>query len=213
MLQNLSCDLRLENSIFDRTLRTVGVDQAINGPRAMDTHMKKAFSVSLVVLFLSGCQVGGLPGMSGLGQPGRVPPPGTGSYQVPGSYSGSSSPSVGAPTAGAATVGASSPSPLVDQVASAQNQLKQATDNARAAVMQTTQSFQSQVEQAGARADKLGAGVVQASKILNDAATGALPTPPVVTPGTLGSPSGSLSDRDGGIATDPNAQWRKPVPR
>lgn len=184
--------------------RTVKVDQAIKGPRAMDTHRKKAFSVSFAVLLLSGCQ-GVLPGMSGLGQPGRVPPPGTGSYQVPGSYSGSANSSAGAPATG----------PLVDQVASAQNQLKQATDSARAAVMQTTQSFQSQVEQAGARADKLGAGVVQASQILNDAATGALPAPSVVSPAIPGSPStgGSHSDRDGGIATDPNAQWRKPVPR
>ena len=189
----------------------------------MDKQMRKVLSFSLVMVAVSGCQ-GPLPGISGLGQPGRVPPPPTGSYQVPGSYSGASgatppgglksaTPAMGtgvAPSVGALPSG----SPWVDQVASAQNQLKQATDNARAAVMQSTQSLQNQVEQASARADKMGAGVVQASQILGDAARGTLPSDIPSNSGAGGSGiSGSLSDQGGTTVTDPNAQWRKPTPR
>jgi hypothetical protein len=183
--------------------------------------MKKTNSCSLFLLVLSGCQ-GALPGINGLSQPGRVPPPATGSYQVPGTYSGpNGAAGPNAPRTGAtpnATVGAASTGgPLIDPVVAAQNQLKQATDSARAAVMQSTQSIQSQVEQASARADRVGAGVVQASQILNDAALGALPpvppgSPGLVTPNASGV-SGSMSDQSTEIATDPNAQWRKPTPR
>ncbi len=186
-------------------------EQAIIWPRAMDRQMRKALSFSLVMVALSGCQ-GPLPGINGLTQPGRVPPPPTGSYQVPGSYSGAK-PATGtgvAPTVGSLPSG----SPFVDQVASAQNQLKQATDSARAAVMQSTQNLQNQVEQASARADKMGAGVVQASQILSESALGALPAVPPSTPGaTLPGTSGSLSDQGGSTVIDPNAQWRKPTPR
>jgi hypothetical protein len=183
--------------------------------------MKKNIACSLLLIALSGCQ-GALPGINGLSQPGRVPPPATGSYQVPGTYSGATGPAgpsaprpagQSAPTVGAMPTGG----PMVDPVASAQNQLKQATDSARAAVMQSTQSIQNQVEQAGARADRIGAGVVQASQILNDAAHGTLPPVPPGSPG-FASPnaagmSGSVSDRDTETAADPNAQWRKPTPR
>jgi hypothetical protein len=120
----------------------------------------------------------------------------------------------------------------VDPVASAQNQLKQATESARAAVMQSSQSLQNQVEQASARVDRMGAGVVQASQILSDSAMGALPpvppsTPGATSPGAFSAPvaippsstpsvpgtNGSLSDQGGSTVIDPNAQWRKPTPR
>lgn len=193
-------------------------EQEIIWPRAMDRQMRKALSFSLVMVALSGCQ-GPLPGINGLTHPGRVPPPPTGSYQVPGSYSGATgvnapsgvkSPTPATGTGVAPTVGSlPSGSPFVDQVASAQNQLKQATDSARSAVMQSTQNLQNQVEQASARADKMGAGVVQASQILSDSAMGALPPMPPSASGT----NGSLSDQGGTTFTDPNAQWRKPTPR
>jgi hypothetical protein len=82
----------------------------------------------------------------------------------------------------------------VDQVAAAQNQLKQATDNARSAVFQSTQTIQSQVEQAASRADRLGSGVVQASQILTDAAQ---------APTTI----------DATTTIDASLPWRTPQPR
>jgi hypothetical protein len=153
--------------------------------------MRRAFAVTLVLFALTGCQ-GTFPAMNGLSQPGRVPPPPTGSYQVPGTYS-------------------STANPLVDQVAAAQNQLKQATDEARAAVIQSTQNLQGQVEQAATRADRIGAGVVQASQVLSDAATGPLSSGPLSSGSS--APASSGSSAPPAIATDPNAQWRTPRPR
>jgi hypothetical protein len=172
--------------------------------------MKSSLSFVVVLAALTGCQ-GTFPGINGLSQPGRVPPPATGSYQIPGAYSGAP----GAPPADPSKSVSSTPgAPWVDQVAAAQNQLKQATDNARAAVLQSTQQIQSQVEQASARADRFGAGVVQASQVLNEAAQAPPPPPPSISAWTPPTPaSGSLSDQEPVVADDPNAQWRKPVPR
>lgn len=179
----------------------------------MDRQMRKAIFFSLVLVALSGCQ-GPLPGIGGLSQPGRVPPPPTGSYQVPGTYSGGTGAN---PTVGSVPNGV----PFVDQVAAAQNQLKQATDSARAAVMQSTQNLQSQVDQASARADKMGAGVVQASQILSDAAMGSLPPIPPAMPAASGTTGSSLPAQSppglpgasGSLADEGSPQWRKPTPR
>lgn len=190
------------------------------GRRPRIAKMKSSHSFWLVVVALTGCQ-GALPGISGLGQPGRVPPPATGSYQVPGAYSGGAGKSLGAasstaapPSLGVAPAG----SPWVDQVASAQNQLKQATDSARAAVFDSTQNIQNQVDQAASRADRISAGVVQASQVLSDAAVGPLPaggSVPVSASSQITDsvPSGSLSDQAPAPPIESNPQWRKPTPR
>lgn len=190
------------------------------GRRPRIAKMKSSHSIWLVVVALTGCQ-GALPGMSGLGQPGRVPPPATGSYQVPGTYSGGAGKSVPAPNSNAVppSLGvAPAGSPWVDQVASAQNQLKQATDSARAAVFESTQNIQSQVDQAANRADRISTGVVQASQVLSDAALG-----PVSSGGsgpasassqiTDSVSNGSLSDQAPAPPIESNPQWRKPTPR
>jgi ABC-type transporter Mla subunit MlaD len=106
----------------------------------------------------------------------------------------------------------------LDSLNTAQNQLKQATDNARAAVMQTTNQIQGQVDQASAQIDRFGSGVVQASQVLSESLQP--PVPPVMTASATlpnfppSPPSGSIGD-SGATPTviDPNAQWRKPTPR
>ena len=117
------------------------------------------------------------PGQPGIpAVPGNQPKPGTASQSF-----GS------APPAG----------PLYDGVAAAQNELKLASDSARAAVERSTNAINSGVYQAGARLDRIGSGVVQATGILESSISGPLPT----------GASGSLSDmpKDAG-----DLQWRKP---
>lgn len=198
-----------------------GTEDDVIGPRAKDNTMRNGLSFSLVLIAFTGCQ-GTFPGIQGLNQPGRVPPPPTGSYQVPGSYSGGTGARAADP---AKSVSSNSPNqgspavvdPWVNQVTSAQNQLKQATDSARSAVLQSTQQIQSQVEQASARVNLLGDGVVQASQVLDDAMRGpvsaSLPSAPPAPPSGAEGASGSLSDRAMATADESNAQWRKPLPR
>jgi hypothetical protein len=64
------------------------------------------------------------------------------------------------------SVSAYSNSPLTDAVAAAQNDLRIATDNARMAIEKSANSINSGVSQAGARIDRVGSGVVEASGIL-----------------------------------------------
>jgi hypothetical protein len=201
-----------------------------------------------------GCQGNPLTNLtSAWNQPTRVPPPPTGAFQPTGAYSGNAGlgGNAGAgvaapPAAGAAAAGMKTSQvnptglPYVDSIASAQSQLKAASDSARNSINQTTNSINSQVELASARLDRFGNGVVQASQVLSDAAMDPSPVPPVVPstsyatspaglPGTsgYGAPSTGVglpstsgvpvtsgsSGRIGDTVEDPNAQWRKPVPR
>ncbi|MFM8213358.1 MAG: hypothetical protein ACKN82_01750 [Pirellula sp.] len=83
-----------------------------------------------------------------------------------------------------------------------QNDLTIATENARAAVEKSANSISDGVSQAGARLDRIGSGIVQATGIVESSFKDPVPLPPVT--------SGSLSDAP---QEDPNAQWRKPNPR
>jgi hypothetical protein len=206
----------------------------------------RCMAASIGMLALTGCQGTPMAGIGAWNQPTRVPPPATGSFQVPGTYSGAT----GSGTTGVAppdpvkSVGFAAPpsgqtgasNPMLDNITAAQNQLKQATDNARAAVYQTSNQIQGQVNTASAQMDRLGAGVVQASQVLSDSLQD--PIPPIVPSATgassVGAPprsyalegsgmpssppatstSGSIGDSaPTTTVVDPNAQWRKPTPR
>ncbi|MEI6524806.1 MAG: hypothetical protein WCP62_02185 [Planctomycetota bacterium] len=103
------------------------------------------------------------------------------------------------------SVSAYSVSPFTDAVASAQNELKLATDNARAAIEKSANSVNSTVSQAGATLDRVGSGVVQATGILESSLYD-----PAPVPSTISGSSGSITDTP---TEDPNSQWRKPIPR
>ncbi len=102
------------------------------------------------------------------------------------------------------------PSPLLESISAAESQLLNATNAARNTVNRTADQLNSRVEQASARADRFGQGVVQAGSILAEAAAPIetfssefdAPAPPL--PASPASASGRIGD------ADPNAAWRKP---
>ncbi len=165
---------------------------------------------------------------SGLSAPARVPPPAQGSFQVPGSYSGAVGTSANPASNG---LGGSSfsngpktsqnslpTSSLVDRISNAQSQLLNASNNARNSVNRAADGINSSVEQASARVDRFGQGVVQASAILSEAAT----TPVVGNTSERNStfsggeqaPNTSISSgRIGDSDQSENANWRTPVRR
>jgi ElaB/YqjD/DUF883 family membrane-anchored ribosome-binding protein len=126
--------------------------------------------------------------LSGLGSASRVPPPATGSFQVPGTYNNgaagttSSSSGLGPSTFGPPqnsnpTINGQRTSQIttpvtnfVNSISNAQNELLKQTNQAVEQVNRVTENVNSRVEQASARVDRLGEGVVQASNILSDAA-------------------------------------------
>jgi len=187
---------------------------------------------SAVMAAASGCR-GTAPSLaqtfSGLGGTTRVPPPATGSFQVPGSYSGSAG---SAPTSsnglggssfnnGVKTSQNSMPtSNFINSISNAQNQILTATNNARNSVNRAADGINSSVEQASARVDRLGEGVSQAGAILTEAARAPIangpagqandvqpfPTNETIIP----SSTGRIGD-----STDlgENASWRAPIRR
>ncbi len=152
-------------------------------------------------------------------QPTRVPPPNAPSNLPTAPYS--------TPMGGAAgqaapkSVSAYSNSPLTEAVAAAQNDLRIATDNARMAIEKSANSINSGVSQAGARIDRVGSGVVQASEILESSFQDPVPFPPMAVPPATSLPStslpaassGSIGDSTGEPSAEGNSQWRKPIPR
>ena len=166
---------------------------------------------------------------SGLSTPARVPPPAQGSFQVPSSYSGGAGSSASPASKG---LGGSSfengiktsqnilpTSNLIDKFSNAPSQLLNASNNLRNSVNRTADGFNSSVEQASARVDRFGQGVVQASAILSEAAN----TPTVSAaaertninyPGNEQTPiTESISGRIGDSDPNESANWRTPVRR
>ncbi len=153
------------------------------------SHSLRTLSIC-VFAGLSGCKGAPLPfpqSMGGLGSPTRVPAPADGSFQVPGSYSGpngtSSNPGGGlggtsfksdnniAPPNGMKTSQTNVPvTNFVNGISAAESQFRTATNNALSSVSRATADVNNRVEQASARVDRFGAGVVQASNILSEAA-------------------------------------------
>lgn len=178
----------------------------MNDPMKVENRFSKMPSQKSVMLGLlvgfawvaqSGCR--GTPlsfpqSLSG-GASSRVPPPATGSFQVPGNYSGSSTPSstgLGSSSFSPSNSVSGSPnfsggqtpppiSDFVNGITSAQSKFRTATNNAVGAVNRAADDLNSRVENATARVDRFGEGVKQASAILNDAATSP-PLPPSFAP-------------------------------
>lgn len=158
------------------------------------------FSAVLVSSLLSmavGCQSNSMMTMP-WNQPTRVPPPSAPTNLPTAPYTNPINPAV------PKSVSSYSNSPLTDAVSSAQNELRTATENARSAIEKSANSVNNTVSQAGARLDRVGSGVVQATGIIESSLMDPIPMP------TAAGSSGSISDVP---ATDPNSQWRKPVPR
>lgn len=135
---------------------------------------------SALMPWFTGCQTNSMMSMP-WNQPSRVPPPNAPSNLPSAPYANR---------------------PLTDAVTSVQNDLTLATENARAAVEKSANSISDGVSQAGARLDRIGSGIVQATGIVESSFKDPVPLPPAT--------SGSLSDAP---QEDPNAQWRKPNPR
>lgn len=159
-------------------------------------------------------------------QPTRVPPPNAPSNLPTAPYSTPMGAGAGAGQAAPKSVSAYSNSPLTDAVAAAQNDLRIATDNARMAIEKSANSINSGVSQAGARIDRVGSGVVQASEILESSFKDPIPFPPIAVPPSTSLPatslpatplpaasSGSIGDSTGEPSAEGNSQWRKPIPR
>jgi hypothetical protein len=191
------------------------------------------FSVFWLPVGFTGCR--GTPltfpqSLSGLNAPTRVPAPATGSFQVPGSYSGPSSSSSGGLGGSSFSPASNSPSPnnlktsqsslpvsnFMNGISAAQSQLRTATNNAMNSVNRATEDVNTRVEQATARVDRMGEGVVQASAILSDAANAplteqpmsyGLPTNGFPTSSTTALPA---SGKIGDSVPSENATWRTP---
>lgn len=198
------------------------------------TKTQGAFIVSALVLGSIGCQSNAMTTMP-WGQPTRVPPPNAPSNLPMAPYASPAGPASGAMQPGATgkPVAYYPNNPLTDAVASAQNELRMATDGARSAIEKSANSVNSTVSQASARLDRVGSGVVQATGILESSLKDPIPLPPPVTgfatpvgspapdfsglPPTTAPVSSAQSGASGTIGDaskeDPNAQWRKPTPR
>ena len=186
--------------------------------------------IMVFVVGISGCKGTPFAFPQGLtGAPSRVPSPATGSYQVPGSYNGTS----GAPSNSSGGLGGSSfgtapngfnktsqntlpVSNFINSISQAESQLLNVTNNARATVNRTADVVNGGVEQATARVDRLGQGVVQASNILTEAATTPISTgaqayslestPSFKMPNSLPTTNSSTASNNVG-----DAAWRSPT--
>lgn len=178
---------------------------------------------------LVGCKATGLTFPTSLGgnNSTRVPAPATGSFQVPGSYSGA----VGSPPAtglGGSSFSPASTGPVTSQtmqpvsnllsgLQNAQSQFRTATNQAFDRVNRASESAQGQVEQASARIDRIGEGVSQASAIVSDSLTAPIEngvyTPPNTSLPSSNPPSLGKTGSSGTIGDSlPSAApaWRAP---
>jgi hypothetical protein len=94
-----------------------------------------------------------------------------------------------------------------DQVLSSVNQIQSriqdTTNQVRDGVIRSTDSLNSRVEQANAKVNRFGEGVVQAGAILSESMEEARNIPAPITPAPIVSSSG--------VVQDPNATWRNPT--
>jgi len=190
-----------------------------------------ALAANLAVA-VPGCK-GTAPGFSqafgGLTAPARVPPPAQGSFQVPGTYSGSGAGSSANPGGG---LGGSSfgngtktsqnnlpTNNLFNSISNAQSQVLNTTNNLRNSVNRTADDINSSVELASARADRFSQAGAQSIAAFSEAATAPLVVNgtersnqnyPVNEPAPITfSNAGRIGDSD----QSDNASWRTPVRR
>ncbi|MFN6140248.1 MAG: hypothetical protein ACK480_17315 [Planctomycetota bacterium] len=152
----------------------------------------------------TGCQTNSMMSMP-WNQPSRVPPPNAPSNLPSAPYANPTIPASAPAQPGfpaPKSVSSYSNGPLTDAVTALQNDLTLVTENTRATVEKSANSISDGVSQAGARLDRIGSGIVQATGIVESSFKDPILMPPAT--------SGSLSDA---TQEDPNAQLRKPNPR
>lgn len=176
-----------------------------------------------------GCKGTGLTfpqSLGGVNNASRVPAPATGSFQVPGSYSGapgsppstglgssSFSPANGAPRTSQTVQPVSN---LLSGLQNAQSQFRTATNQAFDRVNRASENAQSHVEQAGARIDRIGAGVSQAGAIVSESWTapidsGVYSQPNVSLPNSNpAAPAPVSTGRIGDALPSTSPSWRSP---
>ncbi|XZE18563.1 hypothetical protein SH449x_003860 [Pirellulaceae bacterium SH449] len=201
--------------------------------RTLRKLLRPAFRMACLgaVLSMTGCAgMNGLSQSLGINSASRVPPPATGSFTVPNSYTN------GAPGAGgvsnAVPQGAASESPSLgalqsnsvgsgvaygDQVLSSvnriQSRIQDTSNQVRDGVARTADSFNSRVEQAGARVNRIGEGVVQAGSIITDSFEEAsnISTPFVPAPVMPAQTHTNSGDFGTPVMQESNATWRDPT--
>ena len=177
----------------------------------------------------------GLPGCTGMNQSvsqslgmnsgTRVPPPATGSYATPNSYTGNgaASPQVQVPQQPGISPGQAAPNAtsyfnpltqptnqIVNSINNAQNQFNQATEQARNSVVQTADNLNNRLNTASERIDRFNQGVTQASAIMQDAIQAPAPVQSVNPPATHSPATHSAVGSGASNMSNPNEAWRKP---
>lgn len=176
---------------------------------------------SLGIASLTGCAgMNGLSHSLGINSASRVPPPATGSFTIPNSYTNGATGANGVSGVNPSNTGPSSPTlgalqssnvgsgiAYGDQVLSSVNQIQSriqdTTNQVRDGVIRSTDSLNSRVEQANAKVNRFGEGVVQAGAIISDSFEEASNIPAPIAPAPIVPSSG--------IVQDSNASWRNPT--
>jgi hypothetical protein len=156
------------------------------------------------VLFAAGCAgMNGLSQTLGVNSTSRVPPPPTGSFNVPNNYTNGVSTGAAAPMGASPTVSQQSPhyieqpaNQLLSSINRIQSQVQQSADQVRSSVNRITDDVNSRVVAAGASVNRIGEGVIQAGAVLNESVQDAQGNLPAV----ISAP----------IQEEPNAAWRSP---
>lgn len=175
----------------------------------------------LGIMVLSGCAgVNGLSNGLGINSASRVPPPPTGSFAIPNSYTngaagtgglsgntpsntGPSSPTLGALQTNNIGSGVAYGDQVLSSVNRIQSRIQDTSNQVRDGVVRTTDALNSRVEQASSKVNRIGEGVVQAGAILSESFEEASNIPAPIKPIPAVSPSG--------VVQDPNASWRNPT--
>lgn len=170
----------------------------------------------LGIMVLSGCAgVNGLSNGLGINSASRVPPPPTGSFAIPNSYTngaegtgglsgntpsntGPSSPTLGALQTNNIGSGVAYGDQVLSSVNRIQSRIQDTSNQVRDGVVRTTDALNSRVEQASSKVNRFGEGVVQAGAILSESFEEASSMPaPIVSSSS--------------VTQDSNASWRNPT--
>jgi hypothetical protein len=176
---------------------------------------------SVGIASLTGCAgMNGLSNSLGINSASRVPPPATGSFTIPNTYTngapgangvsgvspsnaGPASPTLGALQSNNVGSGIAYGDQVLSSVNRIQSRIQDTSNQVRDGVVRTTDALNSRVEQASAKVNRIGEGVVQAGAIISDSLEEASNIPAPITPAPIVSSSG--------VVQDPNASWRNPT--
>jgi hypothetical protein len=191
--------------------------------RGCSVHFRQlsVLASGFCIATLSGCAgMNGLSQTLGINSASRVPPPATGSFAVPNTYTngaagaggisgngpvnpGASSPTLGALQTNSIGSGVAYSDQMLSSVNRIQSRIQDTSNQVRDGVVRTTDTLNSRVEQASAKVNRIGEGVVQAGNILSESMEEANNIPAPTTPAPIVSSSG--------VVQDPNASWRNPT--